>query len=44
MNTGNPIRKEIIEIDKEKAYEALNIDKNLPFILSFGGSGGQKVK
>lgn len=42
VNTGNPIRKEIIEIDKEKAYEALNIDKNLPFILSFGGSGGQK--
>lgn len=42
VNTGNPIRKEILEIDKEKAYKALDIDKDIPFILSFGGSGGQK--
>lgn len=40
-NTGNPIRKEILNIDKEEARKKLNIDKNKPFILSFGGSGGQ---
>lgn len=42
VNTGNPIRKDILDIDKEEAYKLLNIDKNIPFILSFGGSGGQK--
>lgn len=42
VNTGNPIRKDILQIDKEKAYKLLNIDKDIPFILSFGGSGGQK--
>ncbi len=42
VKTGNPIRREILEIDKEMAYKKLNIDKNKPFILSFGGSGGQK--
>ncbi|HZK33092.1 MAG TPA: undecaprenyldiphospho-muramoylpentapeptide beta-N-acetylglucosaminyltransferase [Tissierellaceae bacterium] len=40
--TGNPIRREILEINKEDAYNKLNIDKSIPFILSFGGSGGQK--
>jgi len=40
--TGNPIRMEILNIDKEKAYKRLKIYKKLPFILSFGGSGGQK--
>ena len=43
VNTGNPIRKKILEVDKEEAYKALDIDKNIPFILSFGGSGGQKT-
>lgn len=43
VNTGNPIRKEIIEVDKEEAYKILNIDKNIPFLLSLGGSGGQKT-
>ncbi|SHE35853.1 UDP-N-acetylglucosamine-N-acetylmuramylpentapeptide N-acetylglucosamine transferase [Tissierella praeacuta DSM 18095] len=43
INTGNPIRKEILNINKEEAYKALNIDKSVPFILSFGGSGGQKT-
>lgn len=42
VKTGNPIRREILEINKEDAYKKLNIDKNKPFILSFGGSGGQK--
>ncbi|MEW8973303.1 MAG: undecaprenyldiphospho-muramoylpentapeptide beta-N-acetylglucosaminyltransferase [Tissierellaceae bacterium] len=40
--TGNPIRREIVDIDRESAYSKLNIDKKIPFILSFGGSGGQK--
>lgn len=40
--TGNPIRREILEIDKDEAYEKLNIDRSIPLILSFGGSGGQK--
>ena len=40
--TGNPIRKSILEIDKKQAYLDLNINPNIPFILSFGGSGGQK--
>lgn len=41
VNTGNPIRREILEINKIEAYSKLNIHKDLPFILSFGGSGGQ---
>lgn len=40
--TGNPIRREVLSIDKEKAYRDLSIDKNIPMVLSFGGSGGQK--
>ena len=42
VNTGNPIRSEILNKDKESSYKALNIESNKPFILSFGGSGGQK--
>ena len=40
--TGNPIRKSIMEVNTGKAYNDLNINPNIPFILSFGGSGGQK--
>jgi UDP-N-acetylglucosamine--N-acetylmuramyl-(pentapeptide) pyrophosphoryl-undecaprenol N-acetylglucosamine transferase len=40
--TGNPIRGDILTIDREEAYKFLDIDPNKPFILSFGGSGGQK--
>jgi len=40
--TGNPIRKEIGQIKKEDAYRDLAIESKNPFILSFGGSGGQK--
>ena len=40
--TGNPIRKSITRMNIEKAYNDLNINPNIPFILSFGGSGGQK--
>jgi len=39
--TGNPIRKSIFNVDKNQAYLNLNINPNIPFILSFGGSGGQ---
>lgn len=40
--TGNPIRKSITQVDKSIAYRKLGINPNIPFILSFGGSGGQK--
>src|SRR5699024_7791667 len=40
--TGNPVRKEILDIDRDQAYKDLKIDRKLPLVLSFGGSGGQK--
>lgn len=40
--TGNPIRRDILVVDKRKAYFELKVNPNKPFILSFGGSGGQK--
>ncbi|WP_077367829.1 undecaprenyldiphospho-muramoylpentapeptide beta-N-acetylglucosaminyltransferase [Anaerosalibacter sp. Marseille-P3206] len=40
--TGNPVRKSLATVNIEKAYKSLNIDPNIPMILSFGGSGGQK--
>lgn len=40
--TGNPIRKSILEVNLNEAYRDLNVHPNIPFILSFGGSGGQK--
>lgn len=42
VNVGNPIRKEILEVNTNDAYKKLGINKDIPFILSFGGSGGQK--
>ena len=40
--TGNPIRTEIINANKESAREKLGIDK--PFVLAFGGSlGAQRI-
>ncbi len=42
INTGNPIRKEIYSINKKEAFEKLQLNKNIPLVLSFGGSGGQK--
>lgn len=42
VNTGNPIRKEILEVRKDDSYNKLKINPQIPFILSFGGSGGQK--
>lgn len=40
--TGNPIRQDIIGLDKSTSYKDLNVDSDKPFVLSFGGSGGQK--
>ncbi|WFA09632.1 undecaprenyldiphospho-muramoylpentapeptide beta-N-acetylglucosaminyltransferase [Tissierella sp. Yu-01] len=42
VNTGNPIRGEILKVNKKNAYDKLKINPEKPFILSFGGSGGQK--
>lgn len=40
--TGNPIRTQILEADKEEARKNLGIDK--PFVLVFGGSlGAQRI-
>lgn len=40
--TGNPIRNTIFEVNKDKAYEKFDLDRNKSVLLSFGGSGGQK--
>lgn len=42
INTGNPIRNQILNIDKKTAYSELKLQVDKPLILSFGGSGGQK--
>ena len=41
--TGNPVRSEIIEADREKARRELGVDER-PLVLSFGGSlGAQRI-
>ena len=41
--TGNPVRTEILEADKEKAREELGLSEK-PFVLVFGGSlGAQRI-
>jgi len=40
--TGNPIRKEIINISYEKSRKYFNLSKDDFFVYSFGGSGGQE--
>lgn len=40
--TGNPIREDILSIDRDETYRELNIDPTKKVVLSFGGSGGQK--
>lgn len=40
--TGNPIRKEILNIDKDSAYRTLGVPSHRKTLLCFGGSGGQK--
>ncbi|MDO4747889.1 MAG: undecaprenyldiphospho-muramoylpentapeptide beta-N-acetylglucosaminyltransferase [Eubacteriales bacterium] len=39
--TGNPIREEILKVDKQQAREKLGLDSR-PVILSFGGSLGAR--
>lgn len=41
--TGNPVRKEIMEVDRSEAYNMLNLNKNLKTILITGGSQGAEV-
>ncbi len=38
--TGNPIRSELLAIDRSAARKKLGLDDNTPMILSFGGSLG----
>lgn len=40
--TGNPIRSALVEIERDRAISKLNLNKDKPLILSFGGSGGQR--
>lgn len=41
--TGNPVRKEIIEVERSEAYKKLNLDDNLKTILITGGSQGAEI-
>ncbi len=38
--TGNPVRKELLRIDRDAARAKLGLDSDKPMILSFGGSLG----
>lgn len=40
--TGNPVKEDFFKVNSEKAYSSLSLNKNKKFILSLGGSGGQK--
>ena len=40
--TGNPIRQELLKMDKQTARKKLGLDDNRPLILSFGGSLGAR--
>lgn len=42
INTGNPVRKDILTADKDESRKLLGLDER-PVILSFGGSLGAKV-
>ncbi len=42
VSTGNPVRKEFLDTDREKARRKLGISKNEILIVSFGGSGGSE--
>lgn len=42
--TGNPVRSEMLENDREKARKKLGISMDKPFVLIFGGSrGAEKI-
>lgn len=38
--TGNPVRSDIMQGDKERAYQTLKLKKSLPVILVVGGGTG----
>lgn len=38
--TGNPVRKSLLDGDKDKAYKSTGFDKHRPVILIMGGSQG----
>jgi UDP-N-acetylglucosamine--N-acetylmuramyl-(pentapeptide) pyrophosphoryl-undecaprenol N-acetylglucosamine transferase len=40
--TGNPIRNQILKIDREKSFSAWQFDRGKPLILVVGGSRGAK--
>ncbi len=40
--TGNPVRAELTLLSREKARKKLGFDKDVPMILSFGGSLGAR--
>lgn len=42
--TGNPVRKEMLEVDKSKARKKLNIPADRPLVVVMGGSlGAQRI-
>ena len=41
--TGNPLRKEVLKIDKKGSHEYFGLENNLPTILIIGGSLGAKL-
>lgn len=41
--TGNPLRKAVLNVEKNGAHEYLELEKNLPTILIIGGSLGAKL-
>lgn len=38
--TGNPIRNEMLEVDRRKAREKLSVEGHMPVVVIFGGSRG----
>ncbi|CDF57830.1 undecaprenyldiphospho-muramoylpentapeptide beta-N-acetylglucosaminyltransferase [Thermobrachium celere] len=40
--TGNPVRSQILNSNKEKAIQSLGLEKNKPILLVVGGSRGAK--
>ncbi len=41
--TGNPVRNEFFEVDREEAREKIGIDEDEILIISMGGSSGAKM-
>jgi UDP-N-acetylglucosamine--N-acetylmuramyl-(pentapeptide) pyrophosphoryl-undecaprenol N-acetylglucosamine transferase len=41
--TGNPLRKAVLNVNKNGAHEYLNLEKNIPTVLVLGGSLGAQL-